>query len=803
MDLWRDLCISVRSLARQAPGFTVVAVLTLALGIGAAATMFSVVKAVLLRPLDLDRPERLVAVSETQPPMRYGAVSIPNLEDWRRAARSFQVLGGYSTWPGFALEAGDRAERLPGVRLSASLLSTLGARPLVGRLFLPEEQVAGRDGVVVIGEALWRRRFAAAPGIVGRKVVVNGEPRTVIGVLPAWLRFPPGQAAAELFEPLAPSAARRAQRGNHWLQAAGRLRDGVSLAAAQAEMDGIARRLERQYPDTNARRGVLLMPLQARLVRDVREPLWMLFGAVGLLLAIACANVANLLLARAIARWRETAIRTALGASRWALGRRFLLEGLLLAMAGAAIGLPLAAAGLRLLLVLAPRDLPRLGEVALDPGVVLFSLGAALVTGVLFSQAPIWQVDGLEASEILKAGARASGGRRGSRLRGMLVVAEMALCLCLVYGAGLLARSLWNLARIDPGLRTACVLAADLSLPQARYGPPERITALFNRLLARLAALPGVDASGMISLLPERDWGWNSELAHDGEPPRPPNVERTIETRGVSAGYFQAVGIGLVRGRLLAESDVQGAPFVVDVNEAAARRFWPGGADPLGAIVRIGDNDRWRVVGVVRDVHNAGPARAPLPEVYFPYAQNGSPEMTLVLHTTGDPRALVPSLRRAVAAEDPGLPLDRITTLDEVAAGSIAAQRFQAALLGAFAALAACLAAFGLYGLLAYAVVQRRQEIGIRIALGAGAGEVRGQVLRGALRLALPGIALGLAAAVALRRLLAGLVFGVSPLDLPTLAAVALGLGAVALLAGLAPANRAARVDPLEALRET
>jgi putative ABC transport system permease protein len=803
MALWNDLRIAARSLGRQSPGFTVVAVLTLALGIGATATMFSVVKAVLLRPLDLGHPESLVAVSETLPPMKFGAVSVPDLDDWRRASRSFSALGGYSTWPGFALSAGERTERLPGVRLSASLLSALGASPVTGRLFSPEEDVAGRDGVVVLGEALWRRRFGAAPGIVGSKVIVNGEPRTVVGVLPAWLHFPPDQEAAQVFEPLAPSAAQRSQRGNHWLQVVGRLREGVSLAAAQAEMDGIARGLERQYPDTNALRGALLMPLRSRLVRDVREPLWILFGAVGLLLAIACANVANLLLARAIARWRETAIRTALGASRWALGWRFLLEGLLLALTGAALGLPLAAAALRLLVVLAPRDVPRLAEVALDPGVVLFSIGAALVTGVLFSQAPIWQVDRHEAGELLKAGARASGGPRGSRLRGVLVVSEMALCVCLVYGAGLLARSLWNLARIDPGLRKARVLAADLALPAARYGTPERITALFDRVLARVAALPGVDASGMISLLPGRDWGWNSGLAIEGEAPRPPGVDSWIETRGVSAGYFRAAGIGLAHGRLLAESDRHGAPLVVDINEAAARHFWPPGVDPLGAIVRVGDPDRWRVVGVVRDVHNAGPAKAPLPEVYFPYSQNGSPRMTLVLHTTGDPRTLVPSLRRAVAAEDRELPLDRITTMDEVVAGSIGTQRFQAALLGTFAGLAACLAAFGLYGLLAYTVVQRRQEIGIRLALGASLGEVRSEVLRGALRLALPGIALGLAAAVGLRRLLAGLVFGVSPLDLPTLAAVALGLGAVALLAGLAPANRAARVDPLEALRET
>jgi putative ABC transport system permease protein len=799
MGFWHDLRQAARNLARS-PGTTLLAAVTLALGVGATTAMFSIIQAVLLRPLAFPHPDRLVAVAETMRPGYVGVVSVPDFADWRQQSHSFADLCAYSTWPGFSLAEGDRPEHLPGARVSPRLLAALGARPLLGRWFLPEEEIEGRDRVVILAEALWRRRFGGDPEVLGRQVTIDGEPRTVVGVAPAWLRFPPGGQPSQLFAPLAPSPGQRASRGNHWLRVLGRLRNGVSLARAQADLAGIAGRLARQYPDTNEGRGVLLTPLQADLVGNVREPLWILFGAVALLLAIACANVAHLLLARAMARWRETAVRTALGASRWRLARRLLAEGLLLALLGAALGLPLAWTGLRLLLALAPRDLPRLDEVALDGGVLAFSLAAACATGLLFSLAPIWQAGKLEAAELLRAGQRASGGVRGRRLRGLLVVAEIALSLLLLAGAGLLLRTLWNLSSVDSGLRTEGVLAADVVLPAARYDSPARITSFYARLLARLAALPGVRASGMISLLPARDWGWNSELTILGAPPLPPTFNRWIETRPVSHGYFAALGIGLERGRLPADSDDAGAPAVVVINQAAARHFWPG-ADPLGARVTIGDNPL-HVVGVVRDVHNAGLGRAPLPEAYFPYAQDGNGSMTVVLRTAGEPLALVPALRRAVAAEDRGVPLDKVTSMTEVLTASIGPKRFQALLLAIFACLAASLAAIGLYGLLGYLVVQRTHEIGVRLALGASSGQVHRLVLGDALRLVAPGLVLGLAGAAALRRLLAGLLFGVGPLDLPTLAAVALGLAAVSFLACLLPALRAARVDPLHALRE-
>jgi putative ABC transport system permease protein len=800
MGLWRDLQHAARNL-RRTPGFTTVAALTLALGIAAATTMWSVVEAVLLRPLSFAAPERLVDLSETLPPgVSHGAVSTPDLADFRQQARSFAAIGGYTTWPGFSLSSGDRPERLAGVRIDPSVLATLGAPALRGRLFLDEEATDGRDRVLILGEALWRSRFGAAPDIVGRKLTVNGEPRTVVGVVPAWLHFPTDKPASQLFVPLVPTSQQRSSRGNHWQQTLARLRPGVTLAQAQAEMDAVASRLQRQYPDTNEARGVLLTPLRGRLTASVRQPLWILFGAVGLLLAIACANVANLLLARGAARWRETALRTSLGASRWHLARRFLTEGLVLALLGAAAALPLIWVGLHSLLALAPADLPRRGDIALDGGALAFSLAAACVTGLLFSLAPLWQAGSLRHSELLKAGSRASTGIRGRRLRNLLVVGEMALSLLLLVGAGLLLRSLWNLSSVDPGLRTEGVLTAELALPEARY-TPDQVGTFYRRLDARMAALPGVAAGGMISLLPLRTWGWNSGLTIVGAPPLPASAESWIETRSVSPGYFGTMGVGLVRGRLVADGDDVRAPQVVVLNEAAARRFWHG-ADPLGAMVKIGGDSPFRVVGLVRSVHNAGLDRPPLPEAYFSYLQQGMLNMTLVLRTAGDPAALAPSLRRLVREQDREVPLDNIATMTEVATGSIGPKRFQALLLGVFAGLAASLAAIGLYGLLAYAVVQRRQEIGVRIALGATEGAVRALVLREGSRLVLPGLALGLAAALALRRLLATLLFGVAPLDLPTLAAVALGLTAVALLACLVPAARAVRVDPLAALRE-
>jgi putative ABC transport system permease protein len=800
MGLWRDLHMAARNL-RRTPDYTAVAALTLALGIAAATTMWSVVEAVLLRPLSFAAPERLVDLAETLPPFAWhGAVSTPDLADFRQQARSFAALGGYTTWPGFTLASGDHSERLAGVRVEPSILASLGAVAVRGRLFLAEEAIDGRDRVVILGEELWRRRFGAAADVVGSKLTINGEPRTVVGVVPAWLHFPPDKPASQLFVPLVPTHAQQLSRGNHWQQALGRLRPGATLAQAQAEMDAIAFRLAHQYPDTNEKRGVLLTPLRGRLIAGVQQPLWLLFGAVALLLAIACANVANLLMARGAGRWRETAVRTALGARRWHLARGFLAEGLVLALLGAAAALPLAWVGLRSLLVLAPANLPRRGEIALDGGALAFSLAAACVTGLLFSLAPMWQAGSLRQGEILKAGSRASTGVQGRRLRNLLVVAEMALSLLLLVGAGLLLRTLWNLSRVDPGLHTEGVLTAEVALPEARYDH-EHVGAFYRRLDARMAALPGVAAGGMISLLPLRTWGWNSGLAIVGAPPPPAGADSWIETRSVSPGYFRAMSIGLLHGRLIAPGDDARAPQVVVINDAAARRFW-NGADPLGALVNIGGTDPYRVVGVVRSVHNAGLDRPPLPEAYFSYLQEGNLNMTLVLRTAGDPAALAPALRRLVHEEDHEVPLDNVAAMTEVVYGSIGPKRFQALLLGIFAGLAASLAAIGLYGLLAFSVVQRRQEIGVRMALGATEGDVRGLVLREALRLVLPGVAIGLAAAAALRRLFATLVFGVAPLDLPTLVVVAVGLSAVALLACLVPAARAMRVEPLQALRE-
>ena len=799
MGFFADLRLAFRNL-RRSPAYSVVAVFTLALGVAATTTMFSVVNGVLFRPLTFPAAEQLVDLAETMlPKMSQGAVSAPDLADWQQA-KAFSALGGYSTWPGFSLAEGDRPERIPGVRVAPNLLAALGARPLLGRLLLPGETVDGRDGVVVLSERLWRRRFAAAPDIVGRQVRINGESRTVVGVVPAWLEFPPHDPA-QLFVPLVISQEQEHSRGNHWMRVVGRLRPGVPISAAQAELDAIAARLRQQYPDFNEGRGVAITPLQGRLTAGVREPLWILFAAVGLLLAVACANVANLLLARGAARWRETAVRTALGAGRLHLARSSVAEGLVLALAGTIAAVPLIFLGLRSLLLLAPADLPRRSEIALDGQALAFSLLAACVTGLLFSLAPMWQVARLDIGELLKAGARASSGARSRRLRSILVVTEMAMSLLLLTGAGLLLRSFWNLARVQPGFRTEGVLTADLALPAGHYGKDEQVVGFYHRLLARVATLPGVTASGMITLIPARDWGWNSSVAIVGAPPLPRTIDNWIETRAVSAGYFPTLGIRLVDGRLIDDRDERHAPLAVVINETAAKRFWPN-AQAVGSRVVIGGGDPWQVVGVVRDVHNAGPARAPLPEAYFPHAQFPERNMSLVLRTPGNPLGLVPGLRQAVKELDREIPLDRVTTMTQVVSGSLGAKRFQAILLGIFAGLAVTLAAVGLYGLLAYSVVQRRSEIAVRVALGATAAQVRALILRDAFRLVLPGLLIGLAAAAALRRFLAALLFGIAPLDGPTLVAVALALGGVALLASWIPAARAVRVDPLTALRE-
>jgi putative ABC transport system permease protein len=799
MGFVQDLQLAARSL-RRAPGYSVVAVLTLALGVAASTTMFSVVDGVLLRPLAFPDVGRLVDMAESLPPkMALGAVSEPDLADWRQQSKSFSVMGGYSTWPGFSLTEAERPERVPGVRIEADLLTALGARPLIGRLFTAEEDTDGKGKVLVMSEGLWRRRFAAAPDIIGRSVMLNGEPHTVIGVLPAWLQFPPGKDA-QLFVPMVFTSAQRSERGSHWMQVAAKLRPGVSIETAQAEMEAIAARLARQYPDSNEKRTVRLNPLQGRLTAGVREPLWILFGAVGLLLAIACANVASLLLARAASRWRETAVRTALGASRWNLARRYLAEGLVVAVSAALVAIPLIAVGLRFLLTFAPKDLPLRDSIGLDGRALAFSLAAAAATGLLFSLAPIWQLDRREIGEFLK-GNRSSAGTSSRRLRSLLVVGEMALSLLLLAAAGLLLRSFINLSRVEPGFTTQGVLSADLALPEARYGKDDQIAAFYSRLVSEVSHQPGVVAAGVISLLPAREWGWNSDMQVLGEAAPPISSDNWIETRDVSPGYFKAMGIPVLRGRGLDERDgAKGTPTVV-VNEQAVQHFW-GDKDPVGTQIKVGGTVAWNVVGVVRSVHNAGPARPPLPEVYFPITQNNNGNMTLVVRTSGEPYAFVSTLRHVVQQQDQSIPLDRVTTLTEVVSGSIGPKRFQTVLLSVFAFLAVSLAAVGLYGLLGYMVVQRRQEIAVRVALGASPSEVRGLVLRDAARLVIPGLIVGFAAAIALRRLLAALLFGIAPLDVPTLTVVGVGLALVALLASLVPAGRALRVDPLTALRE-
>ncbi|HEX5759972.1 MAG TPA: ABC transporter permease [Thermoanaerobaculia bacterium] len=800
-----DLRNALRTLAKS-PGFTLVALLTLALGIGANAAIFSVVQGVLLRPLPYTDAERIVAVAENdrlRQTEREG-VSLPDYLDLRERSGSFTHLAALRGAAVDLARPGAESERIAGAAVTHELFPLLGVRPLLGRTFTAAEDRPGSERVVVLGEELWRQRFAAAPGVLGRALVLDGAPHTIVGVVPAAVAVP--SAETELWRPLAPDAA-TAIRGVHDLRVLGKLRPGTSLAAARAETAAIARRLEQEYPDDNLGRGIVLEPLREALFGRVRPALLVLMGAVGLVLLIACVNVANLLLARAADRGREVAIRAALGAGRWRLARQFLAEALLLAALAGAGGLLLAWLALGPLLALAPQDVPRLAEVRLDARVLAFTAAAALATALVFGLVPLLQSFGRDLQAALKSGgaATASTGGRARWLRDVLVVAEVAVSTVLVVAAGLLLQSLVRLQRVDPGFAPESVLKFELELPAARYPQsfatypdwPE-IAAFSAGLEERLAVLPGASAVGLANSHP-LDAGWTTRFTVVGRPEVAEGEQEEIRIRAVSRDYFRAAGLALRRGRGFLAADRPGTPLVAVLNEAAVRRYFPG-EDPLGREVRIFGTPR-RIVGVVEDERFMGLAAEAAPALYPPLAQFPSPALAVLLRTAGDPLALAGAARAAVRDLDRQLAVFAAGTLEAELARSLAQPRFNGSLLAAFAALALVLAMVGVYGLLAYAVARRRQEIGVRMALGAGAGQVVRLVVGRGLALTLLGAALGLLGARAAGRLLAGLLYAVPADDPATFAAVPLLLAAAAVLASWVPARRAARVSPTVALR--
>ena len=803
MDTLRqDLAYALRRLA-EAPGFSLIAVATLALGIGANGAIFSVVNAVLLRPLPFGEPDRLVRVAQLWQG-RPTVYSPQNFLDTQKAAQSFDSLAVFDEG-GMHLTGRGRPVRLDGAEVSASFFDVLKVRPALGRGFAAEENEPGHTKVAILGHRLWRERFGADPAAVGQTMQLERETYTVVGVAPPGFSFPEG---AELWTPMLYDARFRTQsRGAWYITVIGRLRAGVSVAHAREEVATIAARLAHQYPDADEGVGATVIPLQESLVGGSRRALLVLLGAVGLVLLIACVNVANLLLARVAARETELAVRSALGAGRARLLRQLLTESMVLALLGGAAGLLLATFSLEGLLGLEPQGVPRLAEVRMDRAVVAFAALLSILTGLVFGSVPALHMMRRATAQSLREGGRGVLGGRGHRLRGGLVVSQIALAMVLLAGAGLLLRSFAHLRHVDPGFRPGSALTFRVTLPESAYKEDPSQIAFYRDLAARLAALPGVQSVGAISGLPLSGVHFNLSFEVKGRAPLPPAQQPTMEVRVVSADYFKAMGIPVLRGRGLTAADDARAPQAVVLSRSAVRRHFPG-EDAMGKAIVLGwgrgpgePRAGGEVVGIVGDVKDHGLAEENPPEIYLPYPQRTVQAMDVVLRTSVPPRSLLPAAEAVVRDLDPELPVARVATLDEVVARSISEPRFYMVLLGSFAGLALFLAALGLFGVMSYAVVQRSREIGIRVALGAHPHDVLGMVLRHAMTLALAGVVGGLLGALALSRLLGRLLFELSPTDPGTLAGVALLLSLVALAASYLPARRATRVDPLIALR--
>jgi putative ABC transport system permease protein len=815
-----DARLALRRLLK-APGFTALVVVTLGLGIGANTAAFGVVGGALFGwSRAYERASELVMVWQRKGDDRWSPTPA-DFRDWQARSSVFAGLAAYH-YRTVNVSGEGEAARASAAYVSATMFELLGVKPLLGRAFLPGEDEWGRHRVVVLSQGLWRRAFGADPSVIGREVRIDGEPLRVIGVLPAGTWF--SATPVDLWRPLAFAPGDPTNdRNSHYLNVVGRLRPGTTLHQSRTAMDTLAGQLEREYPQNDGL-GVAVVPLAEAVLGDVRPALLILMGAVGLVLLAACANVANLLLARAAGRSREFAVRLALGAGRGRLVRQLLTESLLLSLAGGALGLLLASWGGDLAAALVPR-LPRLAEtgIPLDGPVLAFAVLISALTGILFGLAPALQASSANLTESLAEGGRGgSGGRRTGRARNALVVSELALAALLLAGAGLLVRSFIGLQHVDPGVRDGQLLTMSLSLPESRSLDDTYLRSFFEQVIERVEALPGVEAAGVSSHRPLGGGGMSRHFAIDGSaPPRSLADVPTISARQESARSLQALGMPLVKGRLFGEQDDEGSPRVAVVNQALVRRFFPG-EDPIGRQILLeapeavlapdqlppgGRWARWTVVGIVGDVRYRGLSDPPEAVAYVPYRQRTkqmpwAPSFLIVRSSRGDVSALVPSIRRIVAAVDADEAVGGVMSLDELMRASLGPSRVNAAVMGVFAASALLLAILGVYGVLSYSVKQRRREIGIRMALGARGSDVVRLVVGQGLRLAVLGVTVGVAAALALGRGMAGLLYGVQPADPVTLAAVACVLGVTAVGASYLPARRAARVDPATALRQ-
>ena len=801
--MWQDLRYGFRTLLRN-PGFAAVAVLALAVGIGPNAAVFSLVDTLLLRPLPVHEPDRLVMVWQTCPQrgLDQAPVSTPDFLDFKAQNRVFEDLSPAFAIPEYAFNVtgGGEPERVQAAKVAANYFSLIGVQPAVGRGFSLDEDRPGGPPVVILGHSFWKRRFGGDLGLPGRTLRLDGVPHTVVGVVPAEIE---SLIKVDLWLPMQLNPAVR--RGNHELGVLARLKPGVTLAQAQADLDGLARRLEREYPATNRGWGAKVIPVSELASGRAGPALLILLGAVGLLLLIACANVANLLLARSGVRSKEMAIRAALGGSRGRILRQLLTESVLLALIASVLGVLLAAWSLGALRNALPDFIPRLKQIQVDARVLGFALGLSIVTGLIFGLAPAVRAARADLNDALKEGGRRSGGAGGgSWMRNLLVVTEMALALVLAVASGLLARSFARLMAVDPGLRTDHVLTMQLSLPGAKYGEPKRAE-FFKNLTARLETLPGVRSAAAVNVLPLRGGLldlriWFSGFQVEGAPEAPRGQEPAADIRRVTPGYFVTLGVPLRQGRFFTDRDDSRARPVALINEILARRHFPR-ENPLGRRVRLGNVSR-EIVGVVADVKLYGLDKPTEPAIYAPQAQWPSAVMSLVVRTHGDPAAWTTAVRRQVLELDPDQPVSQVRTLDEVLAECTLIRRFATALLGVFAALAVVLAVVGIYGLMSYSVSQQVHEIGLRMALGATPRRVLGMVVGRGVGLALAGTGLGVLAAFGVTRVLRGLLFGgISPTDPLIFAGVPALLIAVAALASYLPARRATRIDPVAALR--
>ncbi len=805
--LVQDVRLALRTLARNRTT-TIVAILCLALGIGANAAIFSVVDAVLLRPLPYESSDRLVRVQETFNDGRgTGAVSYPNYRDWRAQARSFEQLAIYSQ-ESRSLQGVADPERVQAVAGGDNLFAALRAHALIGRTFLPLEDRPDRARVAVLSEAFWRRRFGGDPSVLGKAIVLDAVPHTIVGVMPATFAFPPGGATTELYVPLTPDRELAEARGNHWFQVVARLAPGITLDAARGEMSAIAKGIAQAYPLEQQLRGAYVAELRESVVGNVRPALYVLLGAVALVLLVACANVANLLLARAAARRKDVAIRTALGATRARLVRQFLTESVVLALLGALLGALVARWALAALVSLAGRALPATQSPTLDASVFAYLLVVAIATGIAFGLVPALKSSRGDLRGDLTDASKGSAGVSHQRARSSLVVAEIALSLVLLVGAGLLMRAFLSLRGTEPGMRADHVLVFHVSAPPSQNEHGEAGVRLFRPILERLRALPAVQQAGATSVLPIENWGWNGDFHIEGRAEPAKGQAPFSEFRVITPGYLAALGVPLRRGRALTEDEGERGASAVMVNEALVKRYFAD-EEPLGRRILLGDDPatatRLTIVGVVANVRQAGLDREPLPEIYQSYADTnamkGLRELTIAVRTRGAPELLTPAVRDVVRSVSADQPVYGVRTMDEVIARSLANRRLYLWLLGTFAVVALALASAGIYGVIAYVVAQRTREIGIRMALGAKQGDVVALVLRQGGALVLLGVAIGVVGALALTRVLASLLYGVSARDPLTFAFVAALLGGVALLATWIPARRASRVDPLSAIR--